>query len=231
MNEFLENKGFFNNIKTKIENNFKFLIIFVISIVVFIASIQLYFFYENKQILKSSISYNQAKSFSSDLEFLELMNKLSEENNFYGVLSTLEKIQIKLNSKDYESAHNDYIFLLNKKNLNELYKSAIAIHASYSFLNQLNISSEQNSLNNRDEIFNYINKVEDFLSYIDKSLNSYEGFRLEISFLILILKSEFDQNSFNDEIKLLFNEIINKEDLPATIKDRVRKIYEFQKYK
>ena len=62
MNENIEKESFFKILQKKIENNLKIISISIFLIIIIFISIQLYYFYENKKILKTSIEYNQAKS-------------------------------------------------------------------------------------------------------------------------------------------------------------------------
>tara|TARA_Y100000741_G_scaffold358470_1_gene337679 strand:+ start:286 stop:978 length:693 start_codon:yes stop_codon:yes gene_type:complete len=230
MNEILENKSFFKNLKTTIEKNLRLLFISIFVIILIVISIQIYFFYENNKILKTSIEYNRAKSISSNNEYLESINNLTKEKNFYGILALLENTKFKLEKKDFKLAYNDYISLLENKKLSNLYKSAIAIHGSYSFLNELNLLNNEISLN-QSEYQSLINQIENFLNYVDQSLNSYNSLRLEILFLLSIIKSEINSGLINDETEKLYFEINQNEYISNTIKDRIKKIYEVQKYK
>ena len=231
MNENIEKESFFKLLQKKIENNLKLISISFFLIIILFLSIQLYFFYENKKILKTSIKYNQVKSIESDVNFYEDINNLSKEKNFFGILATLEKIKAELKNDDTQSAYDEYINLLNNNNLSNLYKSAIAVHGSYNFLDKLS-NQEKISMIDKGKVSNILEKVENLISFIDPKLENYQGFILEIKFLTLIAKSEIDNNNLIDnELKNLYEEISQNKNLPSSLKERVKIIYEFKIYK
>ena len=231
MNENIEKESFFKLLQKKIENNLKIISISFFLIIILFLSIQLYFFYENKKILKTSIEYNQVKSIESDVNFYEDINNLSKEKNFFGILATLEKIKAELKNDDTQSAYDEYINLLNNNNLSNLYKSAIAVHGSYNFLDKLS-NQEKISMIDEGKVSNILEKVENLISFIDPKLENYQGFILEIKFLTLIAKSEIDNNNLIDnELKNLYEEISQNKNLPSSLKERVKIIYEFKIYK
>ena len=231
MNENIEKESFFKILQKKIENNLKIISISIFLIIIIFISIQLYYFYENKKILKTSIEYNQAKSIESDINFYEAINNLSKEKNFFGILATLEKIEAKLKKDDTQSAYNDYINLLNNNNLSNLYKSAIAVHGSYNFLDKLS-NKEKISIIDEDKVLNILEKIENLIFFIDPKLENYQGFILEIKFLTLVTKSEINNNDLIvNELKNLYEEISQNKNLPSSFKERVKIIYEFKIYK
>ena len=131
-----------------------------------------------------------------------------ENKNLYGLIASLEIINYNLKNEKYKKSYEDYILLLNNKNFNTLYITFIAIHGSYNLLNK--IDSE---------------KILILLTYVDKSLESFMGHYFEILYML-----SFTHDS-NDKIQSLYNEIINHDKISASIKERVRKLNEFKKYK
>ena len=195
MNDITNKINIFSKTQVFLKNYYKSILILMAILLAFFFIFQFYILYTNKQILKTSIEYNFAHSSNSPDDFLELMDKLSSQKNFYGVLATLESIKIKLNKDDIHSSNDDYLRLLNKKNLNNIYISAIATHASYSFLNKINIDNE----------IDITNKINLFLSFIDTSLEFYEGFVLEIRYLLTIIKQDNSNNKsiFDETQKII----------------------------
>ena len=222
MNDTTKKINFFNRFQKIVKDTYKnILIILGILLSAFII-FQFYAFYTKNQILKTSIEFNSAQSLNSPKNFQVLMNKLSSQKNFYGVLATLESIKIKLNNNEINSSNEDYLRLLNQKNLNSIYISAIATQASYNFLNKIN-------KNNEKDIVDKINK---FLSFIDSSLEFYEGFVFEIRYLLSVIKQENNNDSFiYDETQKLYKDIISNDKISASIKERIKTIHESQKYK
>ena len=222
MNNTIKKINFFDSSQKFIKNYYKRILILVVILLAFFLIFQIYVVYTNKQILKTSIEFNLARSSNSPSDFQEQMNRLSSQKNFYGVLATLETIKIKLNKGDINSSNEDYLKLLNQKNLNSIYVSAIATHASYSFLDKINKANEKD----------IVIKVNNFLSFIDSSLEFYEGFILEIQYLLSIIKQDNNNDSLiYDETQKLYQEIIDNDKVSALLKERVKTIHESQKYK
>ena len=221
MNETTKKINFFNKSQVFIKNYYKRILILLPILLAFFLIFQFYVFYINNQILKTSIEFNFAHSSNSPMDFQELMKQMSGQKNFYGVLATLESIKIKLNNEDINSSNDEYLKLLNQKNLNSIYVSAIATHASYSFLDKINKDNEKD----------IVIKVNNFLSFIDSSLEFYEGFILEIQYLLSIINQDNNNDSFiYDETQKIYKNIMDNDKVSASLKERVKTIHESQKY-
>ena len=109
-----------NNFINQLKEKYKIIIGIVLFILLLVIIIQVYFFYNNKKILDTSIVYNQIKTDLENNESTDLLNEISKEKNFYGVLAKIDIINLKLNNNELESAYQDYITLLNQNNLDNL---------------------------------------------------------------------------------------------------------------
>jgi len=222
MNEIINKKNYISIVQNSIKQNFKIILALIFMIILFFAVTQFYFFNKNNQILQTSIKFNLAKTNNSSPDFKEIINQLSQEKNFYGILASLEKININFKEDDVLTANKVYISLLNKSNISNIYKSAIAIHGSYNLINKIN-------KNNEVEIVYLINNL---LSFVDTNLLSYEGFKHEILYLLSVVKQDnSDDTLISDETRNLYQQIQNNDKITPSIKERVKKIHEFQKYK
>ena len=211
-----------NNFINQLKEKYKIIIGIVLFILLLVIIIQVYFFYNNKKILDTSIIYNETKSDFKNNEFINLLDEISKEKNFYGVLAKIDKINLKLSNNELDSAYQDYITLLNQSNLANLYKSTISIQASYSFLRLL---SEESNMNKLSEFKTKINKL---LSFVDPSIDSFIGFNLEILYLLSILEQDFSNSlSLSNESQDLYQQIQEGDRISAFIKERVKKIHEF----
>ena len=200
--------SFFSNIQNIIKKNIK-IIIYTFFVIIFIVIIfQIYFYNKNKQVLKLSIIYNDTKNLNSKIEFIENMNLIAKDKGFYGLMASLELISIKLKNQNYKESYDDYINLLNKKNIDDLYKTLLAIHASYNLLNKIDS-----------------NKLTNLLFYVDESFESFIGYRLEILYLLSLTQKNIKKANS------LYDQIINSDNITSSIKERVKKINEFEKYK
>ena len=227
MNEIIQKKNMFKYMQNKISKNIKFYIILLVFFVIILTIFQFYLFDKKNKILKTSVNYNIAKSYDSLLDFDDAITIISKEKNFYGILASLEKIKIKIDNNNINSAYKDYLNLINEKNLSNNYKSIIAIHGSYSLLGKIsNYNLGEISI---DEFSLIINNL---LSFIDISLETYYGFKLEIQYLLNILDTDINNIvKLNDKIINLYDEIQDNNMISSSVKERVKKIHEFQKYK
>ena len=215
-----------NNFINQLKEKYKIIIGIVLFILLLVIIIQVYFFYNNKKILDTSIVYNETKSDFKNNEFISLLDEISKEKNFYGVLAKIDKINLKLSNNELDSAYQDYITLLNQSNLANLYKSTISIQASYNFLRLL---SEESNMNKLSE---FKTKINELLSFVDPSIDSFIGFNLEILYLLSILEQDFSNSlSLSNESQDLYQQIQEGDRISAFIKERVKKINDFQKYK
>ena len=215
-----------NNFINQLKEKYKIIIGIILFIFLLVIIIQVYFFYNNKKILDTSIVYYETKSDFKNNEFISLLDEISKEKNFYGVLAKIDKINLKLSNNELDSAYQDYITLLNQNNLSNLYKSTISIQASYNFLRLL---SEESNMNKLSE---FKTKINELLSFVDPSIDSFIGFNLEILYLLSILEQDFSNSlSLSNESQDLYQQIQEGDRISAFIKERVKKINDFQKYK
>ena len=199
--------SFFKTISENIKRNIKMIIYIVFFFIVSFIVYQIYIFQNNKKILELSILYDQAKSNINSVEFDQNMNAIAKEKGFYGMLASLELIKNKYNNKNYNEAYVDYINLLDKNDTNKIYRNIIALHGSFNLLD--NVST---------------NKIERLLSYIDEFEESFIGYHYEILFLLSI------KNNNDQKKNEIYKQILEHEKISNTIKNRVQKIYEFEKY-
>tara|TARA_B100000686_G_C16545657_1_gene839764 strand:- start:251 stop:877 length:627 start_codon:yes stop_codon:yes gene_type:complete len=208
MNKLSNQISFFTNLKILIKDNFKNIIIFIFILLLFFIGQQVYSFFNNQKILKLSILYEEAKNTNSENQFLKDMKNISEDKGFYSYMAKLEIINSKVKNKNYNESYEDYVILLNDSNLNNLYKTSISINASYNLLNQIDNT-----------------KILNLLSYVDQDIDSFAGYYLEI--LYLLYNSENDKKN----IQITYDQIMNNENIHPSIKNRVKKINDFEKYK
>ena len=207
MNKITGKVNYFSVIQNLIKQNVKVIILFALIILLVFAGFQIYFFNKNKKILELSIIYNDSKYSNSQIDFIEHMNEIAVTRSFYGLLASLELINNKINNNQYNESYEDYIQLLNNKKIDNLYKTLIAVHGSYNLLNKIS-----------DE------KVDKLITYIDETIDSFIGYRLELLFLLSV------NNRNMDKINSLYEQIIKNDRISLSIKERVKKINEFEKY-
>jgi len=231
MNEKINKNNLMLKIKNYFTKNFRFIISIIIFIIILIFLVQIYFYNQSKKVLDSSILFNQVFSDKTNNKNIDILLKLSKEKNFYGILSTLENIKLKLNNNELDSAYIDYIYLLNKSKISDLFRTIIAIQGAYLLLDKIDSTELNNNyaLFASSDIYKKINKL---LSFVDDSIESFQGHKLEIKYLILIIEQEYSKDKLlYDETKELYQKIQDSDKITPSIKERVRKIHEFNKYK
>ena len=209
----------FNYIKT----NFKYFLGFLIIIFIFFVGYQYYSFYQKKNVLQNSISYFNSKALEPNKEYYQIINELSNNNDFYSIITKLEMISYLFIEKKYDEANELYFNLLKQKNLNNIYKASIAAHAAY---NNLNIMYDTSNLNMNSTI-------NEFIDFIDDDLEGYKGIKLELKYLLAVSEQDINEiSSSNDTTTNEMYELIqNSANISSTIKERVKSIHEYQKYK
>ena len=75
-------------------------------------------------------------------------------------------------------------------------------------------------------------KINELLSFVDPSIDSFIGFNLEILYLLSILEQDFSKSlTLSNESQDLYQQIQEGDRISAFIKERVKKINDFKKYK
>ncbi len=192
MNDNVVNKkGFIPQVTEIVKTNIRNIIILLSSCFVLFLSYQIYSFYISNKIQKNSISFFAAQNTDDKNVIKDTFLKLSEDNTFYGVLANLELIDLNLKQNKIQDSISMYLEVINQNNLDSVYKSAIASKASYQLIdfNLENLSS------------NYLNIINDFISYVDDEADSYKGIKLELEYLTKIL--EVEKNNIDYSIYLL----------------------------
>ena len=196
------------NVQNFFKNNFKNLIFLIIFLVTIIIIYQFYKFYQHNKILQKSLDFYSAKNLQTESQYIDIMNKLSQDNDFYGLISSVEILNNTIKNKNYEEAYELYLKILEDSNVDFKYKNLLAIHGSFNLIDFINT-----------------NKILNLTNYIDKDAVSFEGFYQEILFLIAI------KDNNKEQLDSIYEQIINNEYFPPDLKQRVNNIYEYTKYK
>jgi predicted negative regulator of RcsB-dependent stress response len=220
MNDDVVNKkSFIFQVTEIVKTNIRTVIIGLSLCFALFLSYQIYSFYISNKIQKNSISFFATQN-TEDTNFINnTITKLTNDNTFYSVLAKLELIDLNLKKDNIQDSISMYLELINQNNLESVYKSAIASKASYQLID---INLENLSLN-------YLNIINDFISYINDEVDSYKGIKLELKYLIKILeleKNSIDYSSFN-ELSDIYENIMSSDVVSSAIKERVNKIHEF----
>ena len=133
-NNVVNKKNFLNQITEIVKTNLRNLKMLLSFCFVIFLSFQIYSFYILNTINKNSISFFSAQNTDDTNIITDTMIKLSEDNNFYGVLAKLELIEINLKQNNIQDSISMYLEVINQNNLDPVYISAIASKASYQFI-------------------------------------------------------------------------------------------------
>ena len=215
----INKKSFLSQVTEIIKTNLRNIIILLSLCFVLFLAFQIYSFYISNKIQKNSISFFSAQNTDDKNIITDTITKLSDENTFYGVLAKLELIDLNLKQNNIQETVSMYLEVINTNNLDPVYKSAIASKASYQLID----------INLEDLSLDYLNIINDFISYIDEDTDSYKGIKLELEYLTKILEAEknsIDYSGFN-EVNDIYANIMNSDAVSSAIKERVNKIHEF----
>ena len=215
----INKKSFLSQVTEIIKTNLRNIIILLSLCFVLFLAFQIYSFYISNKIQKNSISFFSAQNTDDKNIITDTITKLSYENTFYGVLAKLELIDLNLKQNNIQETVSMYLEVINTNNLDAVYKSAIASKASYQLID----------INLEDLSLDYLNIINDFISYIDEDTDSYKGIKLELEYLTKILEAEknsIDYSGFN-EVNDIYANIMNSDAVSSAIKERVNKIHEF----
>ena len=215
----INKKSFLSQVTEIVKTNIRNIIILLCLCFVLFLAFQIYSFYISNKIQKNSISFFTAQNTDDQNVITDTMTKLSDENTFYGVLAKLELIDLNLKQNNIQDSVSMYLEVINTNNLEAVYKSAIATKASYQLID----------INLEDLSSDYLNIINDFISYIDDETDSYKGIKLELEYLTKILEAEknsIDYSSFN-EVNNIYANIMSSDVVSSAIKERVNKIHEF----
>ena len=218
-----ENKisSLFKKIQNFIFTNYIQLIISLVILLSLFIGFQTYNYFKIQDIKKSSINFFDIIHENPD-DFSSLEN-LIDNNDIFSNLSKLKLIQKNIEKNNFGYVNDLYKDLILSSDLNILYKSAIAAHASYTFINASYYKKSDIYLN---DISNYINNISD-------EIDSYFSIKKELEYLLIVLEIDLNKSDYNNSSKALnkYNEIFNSSLVSDSIKERVKKIHEFQLYK
>ena len=217
-----ENKD--NSLLKKIQNfifkNYIQLIISLVILLILFIVLQTYNYFKIQDIKNSSISFFDI--IQADQNDLSSLEKLIDDDNIFSILSKLKLIQQNNENKNFSYSNELYKELLASSNLDDLYKSSIAANASYTMINA---SYEENTNNYLNDISIYINNIND-------ELDSYFSIKKELEYLLIVIEIDLNKSEYSNSKALdKYNEIFNSSLISASIKERVKKIHEFQLYK
>ena len=221
MSEIVKKNNFFKNFRNFFLKYYRIIILILIIAFISFFSFQIYNYLNDQELKKSSISFfDTIRDNQNDLSNLE---NLIDDDNVFSILSKLKLIQKNIKDNNFGYVNDLYKGILSSSDLDQLYKSAIAANASYSFI--------EASYYKKSDI--YLNDISNYIDIISDELESYFSIKKELEYLLIITEIDLNKSKYKNNPKALekYNEIFNSSLVSASIKERVKKIHEFQLYK
>ena len=221
MNQENKNQNLFKKFQNFIFKNYIQLIISLVILLIIFIGFQTYNYFKIQDIKNSSINFfDIIQDNPDDLSSLE---NLIDNDDIFSNLSKLKLIQKNIETNNFGYVNDLYKDLILSSDLNILYKSAIAAHASYTFINA--------SYYKKSDI--YLNDISIYIDNISDDLESYFSIKKELEYLLIITEIDLNKSQYKNNSNALdkYNEIFNSSSVSTSVKERVQKIHEFQLYK
>ena len=220
MSEENKNNNLFKNIQKLIIANYRQIIISLAILLILFIGFQTYNYFKIQDIKKSSISFFD--TIQNNQDNLSNLENLINDDNIYSVISKLKLIQKNIQNNNYGYVNDLYKEIIFSSDLDQLYKSAIAANASYTFIDA--------SYYKKSDI--YLGDITNYIDNINDELESYFSIKKELEYLLIITEIDLNKSEYkNNSIALdKYNEIFNSSSVSASVKERVKKIHELQLY-
>ena len=221
MSEEKKNNSLFKKIQNFIYTNYIQIIISLVILLILFIGYQTYNYFKIQNIKNSSISFFDI--IQEDKNDLKNLENLIDDDNFFSILSKLKLIQKNIKDNNFGYVNDLYKEILSSSDLDQLYKSAIATNASYSFI--------EASYYKKSDI--YLNDISNYIDIISDELESYFSIKKELEYLLIITEIDLNKSKYKNNSNALdkYNEIYNSSLVSTSVKERVKKIHEFQLYK
>ena len=221
MKEINNKKNIITNFQNFILSNARFIIISTISLIILFISFQTYNYFSIQAQKKTSINF--FNSIENNNEIIENLNDIKNDDNIFSILSSLKLIE-KSNEKNNFGISNElYKEIILSDKLDDLYKSSISAHASYTLINA---SYLENTINYIDDISFYIGNIND-------NLESFFSIKKELEYLLIVMEVDIIKSEYKNNLKAqeIYDSIYNSSLISSSVKERVKKIHEYQLYK
>ncbi len=221
MNMTNKTQNLLHKMKEFASSNLKNIIIFISFLFIIFLSFQIYNYYKIQEIKKNSIKF--FSSIDQNNEIIETLKNISNGDDIFSTLSKLKIIQKLNNENNFNSSNILYKEIISQEKLNNLYKSSIAVHASYTLINASYVEDTNKYI---DDISFYINNIND-------DFESYISLKKELEFLLIVTLIDLNKTAYQDNANALelYYEIMNSNLVSSSVKERIKKIHEFQLYK
>ena len=221
MNEVNKKNSFTKNIQVYFVSNIKLISLILIILLTTFVGYQTFTYLKFKELKKISITFFE--TIDNKENIINNLNALTSDKNFFSLLSKLKLIQKYNQENNFKLSNDLYKDIILKENLEELYRSSIAVVASYTMI--------EASL--KEKKLDLIVNIPVFIENISDNLEGFQSLKKELEYLYLATELEINNSDYfsNPKITELYNIIINSNSISSSVKERVKKIHEFSTYK
>ena len=185
-----------NNIIKKIENlflnNLRYIIIIVVILIISFALLQTYNYFNLQNLKKTSIKFFNTIE-NNDIIMDELEQIKINDNNIYSILSTLKIIEKSNDENNFSKSNELYKELVLSDNLNNLYKSSLSAHASYTLLNASYLEKTNE----------YFGDISFFIDNINDDIESYYSIKKELEYLLVVAELDSSNSEYKNNLKVM----------------------------
>ena len=191
------------------KNNLKYIIIFISLLLLIFAGIEYYKYYKinkNKEISKNYFNAIDG-IYSNEINSIEIFKQISKKDSGFSLMSSMKLIDIYLKNNSYDEAYEHYIATINTKEIDNLYREFIILHACY-------------NLNDKIES----KKILDLISLVEIDKSNFKSHFYEMKYINSMKNlNKGNLNELNDYIQ-------NDTEIIKSVKERVNKLNEYIKY-
>ena len=212
---------FFKNIQIFVTKNLRSIIIIFGVLILLLISYQTYNYILLQDLKKTSIKF--FKSIDENKLLVNNLEEIQEDKNIYSILSTLKLIQNNNEKNNFVISNDLYKEVINSKYLKDPFKSSVAAHASFTLINA----------SYKDDTTNYLKDISFYINNINQDLQDFFSIKKELEYLLIVTELDIKKIDYNNNTDVIniYNEISNSNIISSLVKERVKKIHEFQVYK
>ena len=173
------------------------------------AGFEYYKYYKIKKNKEISKNYFNAidEIYTNEINSIEIFKQISKKDGGFSLMSSMKLIDIYLKNNSYDKAYEHYKNIINTKEIDNLYREFIILHACYNLNDKIKSK----------KILDLINLVE-----IDKS--NFKSHFYEMKYINSMKNlNKGNLNKLNDYIQ-------NDTEIIKSVKERVNKLNEYIKY-
>jgi len=193
-----------------LKGNLKYIISLILILFLIFGGIEYYKYNEIKKIKNISKSYFKAIEglYLEETDSINILNQISNTKKGYSLMASMKLVDIYLNNENFNKAYDEYMNIIDKSEIEIIYKDLVILHASYNLINNINSR-----------------KINDLIALTNIEESIFKSHFYEVKFI-----NSINNKSLN-EINKLNNYIQEDLDIIKSVKMRINKINEYLQYK